>query len=112
MSKKGSTTQVVYKNGSEARMLCRAALKKYGTVRNAARVLRMTPMEFSNQERGVRRETHAMIAALKRADLRARKAKFFKLDEMNEEVVDRISLKMIYQDFKKQFENLERLIGI
>lgn len=109
--KKGISNHIVYKNGSEARKLCRAALKKFRTVRNAARALRMTPMEFSNQLRGIRRETPAMVCALKRAEKRAQKAKFFLLDEHGEGTIDRIMFEMQWRELKQKFETMERLLS-
>lgn len=97
------------KNSPDARRLCRAALKKFKTERNAARALRMLPTEFHHQLIGDRRDTPAMLCALKRADARAKRARFWLIDEHGDGTIDRISFEMLLREAKQAMQKLESL---
>ncbi len=97
------------KNSPDARRLCRAALKKFKTERNAARALQLTPGEFHHQLIGARRDTTAMTAALKRADARAKRARLWLANEHGDGTIDRISFEMMLRELKQAMQKMESL---
>ena len=105
-----SKRPLTYKNSPDARRLCRAALKKFKTERNAARALRMTPQSFHDQLAGRRKDSQEMLCALKRAEARAKRARFWLIDEHGDGTIDRISFDMMLNELKQAMLKLESLV--